>query len=188
MKAMSLVDYRSTYELEAGIEHVRAAPADVGTLEMIVRRPAVDVREVDEVGVLDLEVGLVGDTWSERGSSSTSDGSAHPDAQLTVMNARAADLVAGTRDRWALAGDQLYVDLDLSERGLPAGSRLSIGKAVIEITAKPHTGCKKFASRFGKEALRFVNIGVGAELHLRGRNAKVVVPGTIRQGDEIRRV
>lgn len=185
---MSVVEYRSTEELEAGVQHVRMAPAELGTLEMIVRRPAVDEREILEEGMLDLEVGLVGDTWRSRGSSSTTDGSANLEAQVTVMNSRAADLVAGTRERWALAGDQLYVDLDLSENGLPTGSRLAIGEAVIEISAKPHTGCKKFSSRFGQEALRFVNTGVGAELHLRGRNAKVVVPGRIRQGDQVRRV
>lgn len=185
---MTVVDHRTAEELETGVEHVREAPSDIGTLEMIVRRPAVDEREVIEAGVLDIEQGLVGDTWRTRGSSSTPDGSAHPDAQITVMNARAADLVAGTRERWALAGDQLYVDFDLSEEALPPGSRLAIGRAVIEITAKPHTGCKKFASRFGNEALRFVNTGVGAALHLRGRNARVLVPGRIRRGDEIRRV
>lgn len=185
---MTVVDHRTTEELEAGIDHVRKSPTDMGTLEMIVCRPAVDEREVIEEGLLDLEEGLVGDTWRTRGSSSTPDGSAHPDAQLTVMNARAADLVAGTRERWALAGDQLYVDFDLSEEGLPAGTKLAIGEAVIEITAKPHTGCKKFQSRFGREALRFVNTGVGAALHLRGRNARVLVPGTIKRGDQVRRI
>jgi MOSC domain-containing protein YiiM len=181
-------EHRSRAELEAGLESIRRSPVTVGTLEMIVARPAVDARDVLEEGRLDLERGLVGDTWRVRGSSSTPDSSAHPDAQLTVMNARAAALVAGTADHGGLAGDQLYLDLDLSTARLPAGSRLQIGEAVIEITAKPHRGCAKFAARFGNEALRFVNTGEGPALGLRGRNAKVVVPGVIRRGDTVRLV
>ena len=86
-----------------------------------------------------------------------SDGSANPDAQLTLMNARVVALVAGERERWPLAGDQLYVDLDLSADNLPPGTRLAVGSAVIEVTPEPHTGCAKFSARFGSEALRFVN-------------------------------
>lgn len=175
-------------DLAAALGHIRESPVDCGTLEMIVARPAVDVRQVLEEGHLDLVAGLVGDNWRTRGSSSTPDGSAHPDAQLTLMNARVAALVAGTADHGGLAGDQLYVDLDLSAEGLPAGTRLAIADAVIEVTAKPHRGCAKFAARFGNEALRFVNTGEGAELNLRGRNARVVRPGTIRRGDAVVRL
>ncbi len=176
-------------ELEAGLEDVLHSPPDDGVLEMIVARPTVDQREVLEVGRLDLTEGLVGDNWRARGSSSTPDGSADSEAQLTVMNSRLAALVAGTADHGGLAGDQLYLDLDLSPRRLPAGTRLQIGEAaVIEITAKPHRGCAKFAHRFGKEALRFVNTGEGRMLALRGRNAKVVTPGVLRSGDTVRRV
>ena len=173
--------------LEAGLDHIRQSPTDDGVLELIVRRPEVDEREMLDTGQLDLAVGLVGDNWRTKGSSSTPDGSPHPDAQLTVMNYRSAALVAGSPDRVPLAGDQLYLDLDLSEARLPAGSRLAIGQTVIEITAKPHRGCDKFAARFGVAALRFVNIGAGRELNLRGRNARVVVGGTIRRGDQVRR-
>ena len=178
----------TTEQLKAGLDTIRESPTVEGTLELIVRRPAVDEREVLAEGELDLEVGLQGDTWSVRGSSSTPDGMAHPEAQLNVMNARCAALVAGPRDRWPLAGDQLYVDFDLSEDGLPAGTRVAIGDAVIEITQKPHRGCAKFAARFGAEALRFVNTGDGMALNLRGRNARVVRGGTIRTGDAVRRV
>jgi hypothetical protein len=180
--------HRSRQELEAGLEHVRRSPTDGGTLEMIVARPAVDARTVLQEGWLDLDVGLVGDIWKTRGSSSTPDGLAHPDAQVTLMNARLAALVAGTADHGGLAGDQLYVDLDLSAERLPAGTRLRIGGAVIEVTARPHRGCAKFAARFGKEALRFVNTGDGLVLNLRGRNARVVAPGAIRQGDTVEKV
>jgi MOSC domain-containing protein YiiM len=182
-----VVSYVSAEDLDAGLDHIRRSPHAAGTLELIVRRPAVDAREVLEEGTLDLEVGLVGDTWLDRGGYRTSAG-ADPDAQLTVMNARAAALVAGPIERWPLAGDQLYVDLDLSDEQLPAGSRLALGEAVIEITAKPHRGCAKFARRFGPDAVRFVNTATGAVLNLRGRNARVVVPGTIRRGDPVRRL
>jgi MOSC domain-containing protein YiiM len=180
--------HRSGQELEAGLGHIKRSPLDNGTLEMIVARPAVDEREVLGEGRLDLVDGLVGDTWHTRGNTRRPDGSPDPEAQLTVMNSRLAALVAGTPDHGGLAGDQLYVDLDLSVRQLPAGSRLQIGQAVIEITAKPHRGCAKFAARFGNEALRFVNTGEGLVLNLRGRNAKVVVPGAIRSGDAVSRI
>jgi MOSC domain-containing protein YiiM len=175
-------------ELEAGLEQVQRSPANDGVLEMIVRRPSSGVREELGEGELDPAAGLVGDTWSKRGSRRTADGSAHPDMQINVMNARAAALVAQHRSRWALAGDQLFVDLDLSEANLPAGTRLAIGSAVIEVTAEPHTGCGKFADRFGVDAAAFVNATRYRDLHLRGVNARVVQAGTIRTGDRVTKI
>jgi len=175
-----------TYEeLEAGLDHVRAAPADLGTLELIVARPEVDERVVLDAAVLDREKGLLGDNWLARGTATTPDRAADPDKQLNVMNARASALVAVEPGRRALAGDQLHLDIDLSHANLPAGTRLQIGSAVIEITAEPHTGCGKFRARFGADALRFVNSPVGHELRLRGACAKVVVAGEIRRGDRV---
>ncbi len=107
-------------ELEAGLDAVRQAPRDQGVLHMIVRRPGASEREVVEIGELDVRVGLVGDTWSTRGSSRTPDGSSHPDMQLNVMNARVIALVAQDKAHWPLAGDQLFIDLDLSAENLPA--------------------------------------------------------------------
>jgi hypothetical protein len=170
-------------ELEAGLDHLRGSPTDAGTLELVVRRPGPGEREVLEEGELDLEVGLVGDSWHWRGSRYTEDGSAHPQMQLNVMNARCAQLVAGDPGRRALAGDQLYVDLDLSPANLPTGSRLAIGPAVIEVMPLPHTGCPTFVRHFGAEAMRFVNGKVGRSLRLRGLNARVVRAGTVRPGD-----
>lgn len=181
--------HRSTTALEAGLDHLRASPPTDGTLELIVRRPAVDEREILAEAQLDPSVGLVGDTWAERGSTKTPDGRAHPDKQLTMMNARLAALVAGDdHNRWALAGDQLYADLDLSATNLPPGTRLSVGDAVIEVTSEPHTGCAKFGARFGPDALRFVNSPIGRALHLRGINTRVLTAGTIRIGDRIRKL
>ena len=174
--------------LEASLDNIRGAPADAGTVELIARRPAVDEREVLTEGWLDVAEGLVGDTWRSRGSSRTPDGSPNPDAQLTLMNARAAAAIASERERWALAGDQLYVDLDLSLTNLPPGSRVQIGSAVIEFSEAPHTGCAKFSARFGVDALRFVNSQTGRDLRLRGANCRVVVAGTVRQGDTIRKI
>jgi hypothetical protein len=165
-------------ELLAGLKHIRSSPTDHGILELIVRRPAENEREVLDEGELDLEVGLVGDRW-HLGSSPTND------AQLTLMNSRLAGVVAGERERWPLAGDQLYVDFDLSLENAPAGTRLAIGEAVIELTEVPHTGCAKFSARFGTEALKFVNKSPGRELRLRGANARIVTPGTVRVGDAV---
>jgi hypothetical protein len=186
------VDHRhvSFEELEAGLDQVRRSPRDVGTVELIVRRPAVDAREVLAEADLDPDVGLVGDNWAQRPSSRTPDRTPHPDMQLNVINARFAELVAGpNREAWALAGDQLYLDLDLGADALPAGSRLAIGEvAVIEVTDQPHTGCAKFSARFGRDAHKIVWTEEGARLRLRGLNAKVVVAGTVRQGDPVRLV
>jgi hypothetical protein len=175
-------------ELETGLEEIRKSPKDLGVLELIVRRPEIEAREVLEEGQLDLVEGLVGDTWRTRGSSRTADGSSHPDMQLNIMNVRTIALLAGERERWPLAGDQLYVDLDLSAENLPPGTRLAIGTAVVEVTDQPHTGCAKFMARFGRDALAFVSTPLGKRLNLRGINAKVVQPGVIRAGDEVRKL
>jgi hypothetical protein len=178
----------STDELMAALDDLRAAPAEEGRVELVVRRPSVDERGVLEEGVLDVVEGLVGDTWGSRGSGRTPDGAAHPDMQLNVINARLSRLVAVDPGRRPLAGDQLHVNLDLSEDNLPPGTRLALGSAVIEVTDQPHTGCAKFVARFGRDAMRFVNSPVGRQLRLRGLNAKVVASGTVRPGDRIWKV
>ena len=182
--------HRTPEELEDFLPQLLAAPRDVGTLELVVRRPGLGQREVLDEGELDLAVGLVGDSWVQRGSSKTSDGGPHPEMQLNVMSARMVSFLAGDPERRPLAGDQLYLDLDLSHDNLPVGTRLTIGDpavrgAVIEVTAPPHTGCAKFIERFGAEAMRFVNGSVGRPLRLRGLNARVVEPGRVRPGDRV---
>ncbi len=182
------VEFLTMTELAAGMDHIRQSPKDNGVLKMIVRRPKVDEREVLSEGELHLVEGLVGDTWKVRMSRHSVDGSANTDTQITVVNARIIALLAQDEERWPLAGDQLYIDMDLGDDNLPPGTRLAIGSAVIEVSAKPHTGCEKFSSRFGVEAIKFVNSSEGKQLHLRGINAKVMQAGIIRVGDLVRKI
>ena len=170
---------------DAQLDAVRAAPAEIGRLELIVRRPAPDEREVLEEAELDLTVGLVGDGWATRIPELTP---VYMDAQLTVISTRVLAAIEPDRERWPLAGDQLYVDLDLSVENLPAGSRLAIGSAVIEISETPHTGCAKFSARFGGDALRWINSTTGRAHRMRGLNARIVTAGTVRLGDAVRKV
>jgi hypothetical protein len=177
------VEHLSRERLLAGLGWIRDSPADGGRVALIVRRPGVGERNLPGSALLDQVTGLAGDNWLARGSSRTPDGSADPDKQITVMNARAAELVAGGTERMALCGDQLYVDLDLSVGNLPAGSLLAVGQVVLRVSEAPHTGCAKFVERFGAEAMRFVNSRVGRQLRLRGMNTRVIIPGTVRLGD-----
>jgi hypothetical protein len=174
----------------AGLPEILRSPKDGGTVELIVRRPKVDAREILEQATLDPAWGVVGDGWRTLAYRRDDSGNLPPDTQLTLMNSRTIDLLSGRalpgfRERWALAGDQLYVDFDLSRENLPAGTRVAIGEAIIEITAAPHNGCKKFARRYGVEAMKFVNSPVGKANRLRGVYAKVVQRGIVRQGDRV---
>jgi hypothetical protein len=184
---MAEIKHLTMVELEAGLDMIRQSPKDEGILELIVCRPQMEQREVLTEGKLELAEGLVGDMWKSRRSSRTADGSPHPDMQINIMNARVIALLAQTRDRWQLAGDQLFVDIDLSEENMPPTTRLSVGSAVLEITNQPHTPCYKFAARFGADAFQFANSSLGKQLHLRGINAKVVQSGVIRVGDVVKK-
>jgi MOSC domain-containing protein YiiM len=172
--------HRTLPELESGLDEIRQSPTEEGRLAMIVRRPIKGEREVLNDGELTIEEGLSGDCWKKH--------SPRMDMQINIMNSRAIAVVAGTIDRWPLAGDQLFIDMDLSETNLPPGTQLEVGSARIEITAPPHTGCSKFAARFGIDATKFVNSPRGRQMNLRGRNARVVKPGRIQKGDRVRKI
>ena len=182
------MEHLTQEELIAGLDRILKSPKDKGTLKLIVRRPETEQREVLKEGSLDPAHGLVGDNWLTRGSRATDDGSAHPEMQLNIMNSRVIALVAQHPERWALAGDQLFIDMDQSPENLPPGTRLSIGSAVIEVTSPPHTGCKKFVARFGLDAMLFVNSGIGKQLNLRGINAKVIQAGTVQTNDVVKKI
>lgn len=169
----------TTSQLLAGLDHILASPPDVGTVELIAVRPSEGSRRVLEEAVFDLQAGVVGDSWRARSHTG------EPYNQVTLMNSRCADLVAQTKERWSLAGDQIYVDFDLSVANLPPGALVRLGGAVVEISSRPHTGCGKFSGRYGPDALRFVNGEVGVPLRLRGVNTKIVEAGTVRTGDKI---
>jgi hypothetical protein len=185
---LSEVNHVALAILEEGLEGVRRSPSGHGLIELIVRRPAIGERELLAEATFDETVGMIGDCWPWKPSHHTKDRSPHPDAQVTLMNARVASLVAGDPERRALACDQLYVDLDLSRRNLPPGTRLRAGAAVIQITSLPHRGCGKFRKRFGVEATKFINSPIGRELNLRGLNARVLEGGTVRVGDLIEKL
>ena len=185
---MVTIQHLTTEQLEAGLDDIRDAPKDAGVVHLIVRRPETLEREILDEGQLDTVEGLVGDNWKARGSGQTADGSADPECQITIMNSRVTQLVAQDKDRWHLAGDQFYVEMDISKENLPAGTRLAIGDAVLEVSAKPHTGCGKFVERFGADAMKFVNSAIGREMCLRGINTWVIQSGAVSVGDTVRKL
>ena len=174
-------------DFEPFLDDVRSAPADGGRVELIVLRPEAEQRVLVSEAVFDVIEGVVGDSWRARGSSRTPDGSASPEAQVTIMSTRVLAAIEPDRSRWPLAGDQLLADADLSEANLPPGTRLAIGEAILEISEAPHTGCAKFRARFGSDALRWINSPLGRELRMRGVNLRVIRGGVVRVGDELRR-
>lgn len=179
---------RTLHEMEAHMDDILESPSDSGTVDMIVSRPETDKREIMDSCDLHMEHGLLGDNWLARGNKHRTDGSADPDGQITIMNTRSINAITDSVDRWPEAGDQFFVDFDLSDENLPPGTHLRIGEAIVEVTALPHLGCKKFGARYGKDANMFVNSDTGKSLNLRGINAKVVQPGSVSNGDSIEKI
>lgn len=172
--------------LDAALDLIRAAPKDQGTIELIARRPAAGTREVVDHVRFSTELGVVGDGWHRRPSRKT--GAPNIDQQVSMMNARAIAAIAPNREDWANAGDQLYIDFDISTENLPVGTKLAFGTAVLQISPHPHRGCAKFTKRFGEDVTRWVNTDVGCALRLRGVMAQVLVEGDARRGDVIRKL
>ncbi len=180
--------YQTAEQLQAGMARVYETPRDEGAVRLVVRRPGRGEREILAQGQLDTEQGLVGDDWINRPGMKRDTPS--PYAQVTVMNARAAELVSGDPEpsTWAQCGDQLYIDLDLSEANMPAGTRIAIGEAELEVQAEPHTGCVQFRSWWGPDALRHISTKEGLSLRMRGANTRVIRSGAVRPGDVARKV
>lgn len=174
--------------LQNGFDHIMQSPSDKGVLRLIVARPEVDRRTELDQGELDETEGLIGDNWAARGSSKTEDGSAHPEMQINIMNSRAIDLITQSKEDWETAGDQLFVDFNLSKNNVPPGTKLAVGDAILEVTSVPHTGCKKFAARFGVDAVKFISSPEGRQWQLRGINARVVKSGSIKIGDQFSKI
>lgn len=183
----STVTHPSLTQLEQALEHIQASPKQAGRIDGIVRRPATNEREALAVAKLDETHGLNGDCWYDQ-LDTAKKRDKHLNSQITLMNSRVIDVIAQDRERWALAGDQLYVDFDLSDANLPPGTRLALADAILEVTAEPHLGCRKFQDRFGKDAVAFVNSKAGQALNLRGVNARIVRSGEIQVGDTISRL
>lgn len=177
--------HRALPALRDALPGIRQAPRDRGIVRLIVRRPLAETRELLDEGRFDVATGLAGDTWTQRPCSRTADGSPHPDMQITMIGIRAIEAISPDPSRWPLAGDQLFVDLDLTYANLPAGTRLQAGTVHFEVTTQLHTGCGKFIDRFGVDAMKWVNSPEGRELNLRGIYARVVRSGVIRTGDPI---
>ncbi len=183
-----MVDHLTRAELQAGLPQILESPQDDGVLEAIVIRPAPGQRRELEACDISVAGGTHGDHWAEGCWKSTEDGKPHPDVQICIMNARCIAHIAGARERWALAGDNLFIDLDISPENLPPGQRLRIGTAVIEITAVKHAACASFAERYGKSAAVFVNARKGSALRLRGVYARVVEDGRVAAEDRVVKV
>lgn len=173
------IEYRPMASLVDALDKIAQSPKQEGRVDLIVRRPAVDEREVLEVGELSEAQGLVGDNWRVKGEPVL-------DMQLNIMNSRVIQAICGDIINWPIAGDQFFVDFDLGAENLPAGTQLSLGDAIIEITPEPHMGCKKFTERFGVDAMKFVNSKLHREHNLRGICAKVVKSGRVAVGDSIK--
>ncbi|MEE8455558.1 MAG: MOSC domain-containing protein [Limibaculum sp.] len=183
-----MADHLTRAELQAGLPHILDSPQDDGVLEAIVIRPEPGLRKELESCKISLAGGTHGDHWVEGCWMSTEDGKPHPDVQICIMNARCIAHVSGARARWALAGDNLFIDLDISPENLPPGQRLRIGTAVIEITAVKHAACASFAGHYGQSAAVFVNARKGSALRLRGVYARVVQDGRVTAGDRVVKV
>ena len=180
--------HRPQKELQRGLPHVQASPTDYGKLDAIIIRPTENERRSLERCQLSPDGGVHGDSWAHGCWLSLENGAPHPDVQIAIINSRTIELLASSKERWSLAGDNLYVDLDLSRANLKTGDLLRLGECLIEITDQAHNGCRKFAERYGKDAVAFVNSAAGKELRLRGVYAKVIEAGEIQVGDVISKV
>ncbi len=170
-------------ELAAGLPEILKSPKDRGPIESITVRPASEQRRTVNSVAISLAGGVEGDHWAQGCWKSTDAGKPHPDVQICMMNSRCIDLIAGDKDNWAPAGDNLFIDMDLTPENLPPGTRIAMGTAILEITDTAHKGCAKFIERYGRDACVFVNVGDGDRYKLRGIYGRVVQDGVLSVGD-----
>ena len=180
--------FRSRDELLESLPYILSAPADEGQVRAIVIRPAAGQRRMLDRVDVSARGGLEGDHWAEGCWLSTEDGAPHPDVQVCIMSARCIEAIAGPEANWAAAGDNLFIDMDLSPENLPPGTRVAIGTVELILTAEPHNGCQSFIDRYGRDACVFVNTGPGKANRLRGIYGRVTRDGTIRRGDVMRKI
>ena len=179
---------RKRSELQAALADVLAAPRDGGTVDLIVVRPEKGQRQTPDSVALSLIGGVAGDHWAKGCWRTLDDGSPHPDVQICLMNSRMIRAIAGGPENWAPAGDNLFIDMDLSPANCPPGTRLALGSVEMVVTEEPHNGCQNFIDRYGRDACVFVNTGQGSELRLRGIYARVTRDGTVSVGDTVRKI
>ena len=175
-------------ELNAGLAHIRASPKEEGRLEAIIARPAPGERRDLASSEISLAGGVHGDHWAKGCWKTTADGKPDPDVQICMMNARCIELIAQERSNWPPAGDNFFIDMDLTPGNMPPGTRLGIGSAIIEVTGIAHNGCASFIERYGRDACVFVNTGEGERLRLRGIYARVVRDGRVSVGDKVKKL
>lgn len=180
--------HKTMEELKAGLPEILKSPQDNGEVKAVVVRPGSCERNMVPSCDVSLEGGVLGDHWAKGCWKTTDDGEPHPDVQICIMNSRCIELIAGDQSNWAPAGDNLFVDMDLSPENLPPGQRVAVGSAIIEITDTPHKGCQKFIDRYGRDACVFVNLGDGDKYKLRGIYARTFEAGTISVGDTFRKL
>ncbi len=183
-----MAPHRTMEELKAGLPDIVASPADNGSLAAIVVRPDYGMRLDVQSRKISLAGGVEGDRWATACWRTLPDGSSNPDVQVCIMNSRCISLIAGEREAWPMAGDNLFIDMDLSPGNIAPGQKLAVGETIIEITDIPHTGCQKFIDRYGRHACVFVNTGEGKKLKLRGIYAQVVKDGTVNVGDRVTKI
>jgi MOSC domain-containing protein YiiM len=180
-----MTKHRSFAELQQGLPFILAAPQDDGVLRSIVERPSHGERLTPKASEVSLARGVHGDHWEKGCWRTTEDGKPDPDVQICIMSARCIELIAGSIENWPPAGDNLFIDMDLTPANMPPGQRFAIGTALFEITGVPHNGCDQFIARFGRDAVLFVNTGDGKRLRLRGIYARVIKDGRIAAGDRV---
>ena len=165
-----------------------AAPKDNGTLDLIVMRPEHDARVLPQSFEVTAEFGVNGDHWKRGTGYALEDGTGDPDTQICMMMSGCIEAIAGPKENWAPAGDNFFLDMDLTPANMPPGTRFAIGTAEFAVTEAPHNGCQKFIDRYGRDAVLFVNTGKGKELRLRGIYARVIKDGEVSVGDTVRKL